>query len=58
MIDMMEIELKAKCGKCGYIQVLKGFEQILEFNKHKPMKILYKDFLLVNNKNCSMCEGE
>ena len=53
----MEITLNAKCNKCGYIQVLRGFEKILEYNKNKKMGILYTDFLLVNKNNCSICEG-
>lgn len=52
----MKIELIAKCEKCGYIQHLNGFEQILAYNKNKKMGILYNNFLLVNDKNCSMCE--
>lgn len=52
----MEIELKARCNNCGYIQVLKGFEHILKANKNKKMSILYTDFLLVSDKSCSKCE--
>ena len=54
----MQIELTAKCGKCGYTQVLKRFEDILKYNKNKKMGILYTDFLLVGEKSCYKCGSD
>lgn len=54
----MQIKLEAKCGKCGYTQILNGFEDILAFNKNEKMGILYNNFLLVNDKNCAFCEDD
>jgi ribosomal protein S27AE len=52
-----KIELRATCGKCGYVQILRGFEDIIKANKNEPMKILYNGFLLVNDKGCYNCGG-
>lgn len=52
----MKVSLNAKCGNCGYNQVLNGFEDILSVNKNKKMGILYDGFLLV--AKCRKCKSD